>query len=399
MRKIFPVLFAAMLILLTLSGCGGEKAEVLNVYNWGEYISDGSEDTLDVNKEFENYYFEKYGKRLKVNYTTYASNEDMYNKLRSGGVSYDVVVPSDYMIARMIDENLLLKLDFSNIPNFECIDPQYKNAYYDEKSEYSVPYQCGYVGIIYNTTLVDKPYTDWDALWDEDLKGQILQFNNPRDAFGTAMYWNGIDVNTTDEGEWREAKDLLAKQKPLVQSYVMDEVFNKMKNGSAAVAPYYAGDFFTMYEDNEDLDFFYPESGTNMFVDAMCIPSCAKNKEIAEEYINFMLSEEIAVANAEYTCYASPNLLVSENEDYIAYMTEIHPEAIGILYPVGGIKSSYFETLDSSTQNLENNLWEELKIDNAVEPWVYIFAGSVVLGVLILLGAGYIKKKINARYM
>lgn len=399
MRKIFPVLFAAMLILLTLSGCGGEKAEVLNVYNWGEYISDGSEDTLDVNKEFENYYFEKYGKRLKVNYTTYASNEDMYNKLRSGGVSYDVVVPSDYMIARMIDENLLLKLDFSNIPNFEYIDPQYKNAYYDEKSEYSVPYQCGCVGIIYNTTLVDKPYTDWDALWDEDLKGQILQFNNPRDAFGTAMYWKGIDVNTTDEGEWREAKDLLAKQKPLVQSYVMDEVFNKMKNGSAAVAPYYAGDFFTMYEDNEDLDFYYPESGANIFVDAMCIPSCAKNKEIAEEYINFMLSEEIAVANAEYTCYASPNLLVSENEDYIAYMTELHPEAIEILYPVGGIKSSYFETLDSSTQNLENNLWEELKIDNAVEPWVYIFAGSVVLGVLILLGAGYIKKKINARYM
>lgn len=399
MRKIFPVLFAAMLILLTMSGCGGEKAEVLNVYNWGEYISDGSEDTLDVNKEFENYYFEKYGKRLKVNYTTYASNEDMYNKLRSGGVSYDVVVPSDYMIARMIDENLLLKLDFSNIPNFEYIDPQYKNAYYDEKSEYSVPYQCGCVGIIYNTTLVDKPYTDWDALWDEDLKGQILQFNNPRDAFGTAMYWKGIDVNTTDEGEWREAKDLLAKQKPLVQSYVMDEVFNKMKNGSAAVAPYYAGDFFTMYEDNEDLDFYYPESGANIFVDAMCIPSCAKNKEIAEEYINFMLSEEIAVANAEYTCYASPNLLVSENEDYIAYMTELHPEAIEILYPVGGIKSSYFETLDSSTQNLENNLWEELKIDNAVEPWVYIFAGSVVLGVLILLGAGYIKKKINARYM
>lgn len=172
-----------------------------------------------------------------------------------------------------------------------------------------------------------------------------------------------------------------------------------MKNGSAAVAPYYAGDFFTMYGDNEDLDFYYPESGTNMFVDAMCIPSCAKNKEIAEEYINFMLSEEIAVANAEYTCYASPNLLVSENEDYIADMTDIHPDAIEILYPVGGIKSSYFETLDTVTQNIENALWEELKIDNAVEPWVYIFAGAIVLGVLLLLGAGYVRKKINARYM
>ena len=398
MKKILAVFFTAVILLLT-AGCGTEKAEVLNVYNWGEYISDGSEDTLDVNKEFENYYFEKYGKKVKVNYTTYASNEDMYNKIRSGGVSYDVVVPSDYMIARMIDEELLLKLDFSNIPNFQYIDPQYKNAYYDEKSEYSVPYQCGCVGIIYNTELVDKTYTDWDALWDEDLKGQILQFNNPRDAFGTAMYWKGIDVNTTNENEWREAKNLLSEQKPLVQSYVMDEVFNKMKNGSAAVAPYYAGDFFTMYGDNEDLDFYYPESGTNMFVDAMCIPSCAKNKEIAEEYINFMLSEEIAVANAEYTCYASPNLLVSENEDYIADMTDIHPDAIEILYPVGGIKSSYFETLDTVTQNIENALWEELKIDNAVEPWVYIFAGAIVLGVLLLLGAGYVRKKINARYM
>lgn len=398
MKKISAIFFAAVILLLT-AGCGGEKAEVLNVYNWGEYISDGSEGTVDVNKEFEDYYYEKYGKRLKVNYTTYASNEDMYNKIRSGGVSYDVIVPSDYMIARMIDEDLLLKLDFSNIPNFSYIDPQYKNAYYDEKSEYSVPYQCGYVGIIYNTALVDKTYTDWDALWDEDLKGQILQFNNPRDAFGTAMYWKGIDVNTKDEDAWREAKELLSEQKPLVQSYVMDEVFNKMKNGSAAVAPYYAGDFFTMYEDNEELDFYYPESGTNIFVDAMCIPACAKNKEIAEEYINFMLSEEIAVANAEYTCYASPNLLVSENEDYIADMTDLHPEAIEILYPVGGIKSSYFETLGTATQNLENDLWEELKIDNAVEPWVYIFAGSIVLGVLILLGAGYVKKRIDARYM
>lgn len=399
MKKILSAFFAALFVLFSLSACQREKTEVLNVYNWGEYISDGSEDTLDVNKEFEDYYYEKYGKRLKVNYTTYASNEDMYNKIRSGGVSYDVVVPSDYMIARMIDENLLQKLDFSNIPNFSYIDPQYKNAYYDEKSEYSVPYQCGYVGIIYNTELVDKNYTDWDALWDEDLKGQILQFNNPRDAFGTAMYWKGIDVNTKDGDEWREAKNLLAEQKPLVQSYVMDEVFNKMKNGSAAVAPYYAGDFFTMYEDNEDLDFYYPESGTNIFVDAMCIPSCAKNKEIAEEYINFMLSEEIAVANAEYTCYASPNLLVSENEAYIEDMTDLHPEAIELLYPVGGIKSSYFETLDQDTQNLENDLWEELKIDNAVEPWVYIFAGSIVLGVLILLGAGYAKKRINAKYM
>ena len=302
------------LLLLLLTACGNEDTEVLNVYNWGEYISDGSEGSVDVNTEFEKYYYETHGKKLKVNYTTYASNEDMYNKLKSGGVSYDLIIPSDYMIEKMIKEDMLLKLDYDNIPNYKYIDDQYKNVFYDKNNEYTVPYTCGYVGVIYNSALIDETPTDWDCLWNEDYKGQILQFNNPRDAFGTAMYSLGIDVNTTDKDEYRRAMELLKEQKPLVQSYVMDEIFNKMKNGSAALAPYYAGDYLTMYADNENLDFFYPESGTNVFIDAMCIPSCAKNKEIAEEYINFCLNEEISVANAEYICYASPNVLVKDNE-------------------------------------------------------------------------------------
>lgn len=398
MKKILSVLFLTLLFV-PLVGCGSDETDCLNVYNWGEYISDGSEGTMNVNREFENYYYEKYGKRLKINYTTYASNEDMYNKIRSGGVSYDIVIPSDYMIERMINEGLLQKLDFSNIPNFKYIDEQYKYAFYDENSEYSVPYQCGYVGIIYNKSVVTKEPDDWELLWDEAYSGSILQFNNPRDAFGTAMYKLGIDVNTKDELLWKSAKEELLLQKPLVQSYVMDEVFNKMKNGSAAAAPYYAGDFFTMYEDNEDLAFYYPESGTNIFVDAMCIPTCAKNKKIAEEYINFMLTEDIAVANAEYTCYASPNVLVSENEAYIEYMSELHENAIEILYPEGGIKASYYETLDTKTQELQNSLWEELKIDNAVAVWVYVFAGAIVLFVILLLIGCGIKRKINESYM
>ncbi|MGN1059616.1 MAG: PotD/PotF family extracellular solute-binding protein, partial [Clostridia bacterium] len=233
MKKAFVLAALAVLSVLWLTGCGSqEKAEVLNVYNWGEYISDGSEGTLDVNAAFEDYYYETYGKRVKVNYTTYASNEDMYNKLSSGAAVYDIVIPSDYMIEKMIHEDMLLPLNFDNIPNYQYIDEKYKNAYYDPTSSYSVPYFCGYVGIIYNTAMVDGEPDDWDLMWDEDYSGQILQFNNPRDAFGTAQYCLGYDVNTTDRGEWDEALALLKAQKPYVQSYVMDEVFNKMKNGS-----------------------------------------------------------------------------------------------------------------------------------------------------------------------
>ncbi len=392
-------LFLFVLFCFSLTGCGTEaETDVLNVYNWGEYISDGSEGSLDVNKAFEDYYFEKYNRKLKVNYTTYASNEDMYNKLKSGGVNYDIVIPSDYMIAKMINEDMLYKLDFNNIPNFENIDEKYKNLFYDKNNEYTVPYFCGYVGIIYNKSLVSDEFTDWDCLWNEKYKGQILQFNNPRDAFGTAMYSKQIDVNTTKRQEWEECASLLKQQKPLVQSYVMDEIFNKMKNGSAAIAPYYAGDYLSMYADNENLEFFYPESGTNVFVDAMCIPKCSKNKKIAEEYINFFLTEEIAVANAEWVCYASPNVLVKENEEYIECMTELHENAIEILYPESGIKSAYYENLDPETTNILNTLWEELKIENSVEPWIYIFSGAIIFGLLAYFVYRYIMKKIENKY-
>ena len=399
MKKIIALVFSAVFLIGMLTGCGNtDEVLTLNVYNWGEYISDGSEGSLDVNKEFEEYYYNTYGKKVKVNYTTYASNEDMYNKLSSGATSYDVVIPSDYMIARMIKEDMLLKLDFKNIPNFKYIDQQYKNAYYDPTSEYSVPYFCGYVGIIYNTSMLDNEITDWDCLWNEANRGKILQFNNPRDAFGTALFYKGYDINSYNKSEWNEAKELLKEQKPYVQSYVMDEVFNKMKNGSAAIAPYYVGDFFTMYEDNEDLAVIYPKSQTNIFVDAMCIPKVAKNKELAEAYINFCLTEEISVANAEYVCYASPNILVKENNEYIECMTDLHEDAIEILYPEGGINADYYQNLSPEMLAYMNSLWEELKIENSVGAWVYIFAGLIV-GVLLLLAlASMIKRKINSRY-
>ena len=404
MRKFLSIVCALVLCctILPLTGCETASDKLtLNVYNWGEYISDGSEGTTDVNEEFEIYCRDELGLDVSVNYTTYASNEDMYNKLQSGSTTYDVVIPSEYMIEKMIVEDMLSPINFDIIPNFSNIAPEFKNLFYDPENLYSVPYTYGMVGIIYNDTMVDEEdLGSWDLLWNEKYKGKILQFNNPRDAFGTAIYWAGEDVNSTDPKVWQDAVEKLKIQKPLVQSYVMDEIFNKMKNGSAAVAPYYAGDYLTMYDDNDSLGFYYPEEGTNVFVDAMCIPKCAKNQELAEIYINFMLSEEIAIANAEYIGYASPNILVRENQDYIDGMIEWNENAIDILYPTeeSAVKTAYYESLDPETLELQNSLWETLKIENAVEPWIYVTSGGIVAVLLGYFIYSYFRKKYRDNY-
>ena len=406
MKRFFSVFFACLIIILPLlsfASCGSEKnveeeieyRGTINVYNWGEYISDGSEDSLDVNAEFT----ARTG--IKVNYTTYASNEDMYAKLKSGATGYDVIIPSDYMIKRLLDEEMLEKLNYENIPNFEYIAEAFHNPYYDPTNEYTVPYTYGMVGIIYNSARVsEEDVGSWDLMWNEKYKGDILQYNNSRDAFGTAMYRLGISVNTTDEAQWREALSLLAEQKSLVQSYVMDEIFNKMESGEAAIASYYAGDYLTMSENNEDLAFYYPSEGTNIFVDAMCIPKGSRNKELAEEYINFMLSEEIAIANAEYICYASPNTLVTESAEYAEYMGEDWME---ILYPDGfDLKVDYdsycYKNLPSETLALVNELWEELKIDSSLGAWVYVSC-ILIISALVLWGIwSFIVKRKRSKY-
>ncbi|MDY5564808.1 MAG: ABC transporter substrate-binding protein [Candidatus Limivicinus sp.] len=367
MKKTLSLLLAALIFALLLSGCGSSDQLTLNVYNWGEYISDGSEDSFDTIREFEKWYEANYGQKLKVNYDTYASNEDMYNKISSGAVSYDVIIPSDYMIARMKDEGMLLPLDFDNIPNYQYIDENFRGLYYDPDNQYTVPYTYGMVGIIYNANIVDEADAQgWDLMWNSKYAGNILQFNNSRDAFGTAQYKLGLDVNDTDQAKWDAALAELKTQAPLVKSYVMDEVYNMMESGEAAIAPYYAGDYFTMLDaqaDNVDLRFYYPDP-TNFFVDAMCIPSCCQNKELAEIFINYMLSAEPAIANAEYIYYATPNSLVYEDE---GYLEDIGEEAAAILYPaVEDFSASYnqyaFRNLDSETLDYVNTLWENLKI-------------------------------------
>ena len=368
MKKMMTLLAAILLLALCLTGCGGKETLTLNVYNWGEYISDGSEDSFDTIREFETWYEETYGQKVTVNYSTYASNEDMYNKISSGAVSYDVIIPSDDMIAKMAEENLLHPLNFENIPNYQYIDDAFKGLYYDPQNQYSVPYTYGIVGVIYDANVVDEADVGgWELMWNEKYSGRIVQFNNPRDAFGTAQYKLGLDVNSSDKAMWDLAYGEMLAQRPLVYSYVMDEIFNMMESGEAAIGAYYAGDYFTMVDaqaENVDLQFYYPEQ-TNFYVDAMCIPSCAQNKELAEIFINYMLSEEAAVANAEYTYYASPNSLVYNNATYLEDLGE---DTIAVLYPeLGNFAEQYnkmaFRNLDSETLDYLNTLWENLKIN------------------------------------
>ncbi len=327
------------------------EGTVLNVYNWGEYISVGGEDCIDVNKEFERL------TGITVNYATYDSNETMYSQLLSGGVSYDIIVPSDYMIERLKNEGMLTKIDTSRLSNFDLVDSKYKGLFFDLNDEYSVCYNVGMVGLIYNSAMVDEELDSWAALWDEKYKNQTLMFNNPRDAFGVAQFYLGQDLNTTNKADWDRAKELLIAQKKNLQSYVMDEVYAKMETGEAAIAPYYAGDYLTMLEVNEDLKFVYPKEGTNIFVDSLCIPKCVKNYEAALMYINYLLEPEIALANAEYIGYASPITAVIENPDYCYYQNEI-------LYPADDAtpKTQYFHDIDPEIKKYYEDLWIDIKL-------------------------------------
>lgn len=369
MKKLFCILLAVitcLLPLLTLTSCGNDskienpRAEytreyagtTLNVFNWGLYISDGSEGTFDVNKAFENL------TGIKVNYMNYDSNESMYTKMKSGAVAYDIIIPSDYMIERLISEDMLKKIDISKITNIDLIDPQYKGLYFDPADEYSVPYNVGLVGLIYNTKMVEGEPDSWSIMWDEKYADNILTFENPRDAFAIAQFLLGIDVNSENKADWDAAADKLKEQNKILQGRVMDQVFNKMEGENAAIAPYYAGDFLSMYDNNPDLAFVYPKEGTNIFVDSMCIPSNAQNYEAALMYINFMLEPEVALPNAEYLYYASPNTSVTSNPEYSLYQNEI-------VYPSAEIieNAKYFHDIDVDIRSYYEKLWEDILLE------------------------------------
>lgn len=313
MKKIISFVLA---VCLVLGCCGvfasakGEKV-TLYVYNWGQYIAEGDDDSMDIIAAFEEAY-----PNIKVKYSTYDSNESMYAKLSNGGITVDVIIPSDYMVGRMRQEGMLLELNYDNIPNAQYIDESFRNTSYDPENKYSVPYTWGTVGIIYNTKYVDEAdVTGWELLWNEKYADKILMFDNSRDAFGIAQYLLGYDINTTDEAELQACADKLAEQKGVVQQYVMDQIFDAMENEEAWIAPYYAGDYLTMVEENEDLAFYRPDhQGFNVFIDAMCIPSCCQEKEAAELFINFLCDPEISAANMDFIGYSVP---ASESKQYM----------------------------------------------------------------------------------
>lgn len=411
MKRLLALLLAVALTAALLCSCGGEEGDVdsvigsysnldhellsdydytrladkgitLNVANWGEYMSINESDMLDVNEAFERL------TGIKVNYNTFASNETLYSKLLSGGAEYDIIVPSDYMISKMIKEDMLQKINFDNVPNIKNIMPSFLNPEYDPENEYSVPYLWGMVVIIYNTALIDDEITSWASLWDEKYTNNILMFNNPRDAFGIALTYLGYSQNTESEKELNEAMLLLKQQKEIVQGYVMDEIFDKMEGGSAAIAPYYAGDAVTMMEDNPDLDYCIPAEGTNKFIDAICIPTTAVNKEAAEMYINFLCEPEVALANCEYTGYSTPNLKAYEllddevrenplqypDKDYLANNTEV------------------FINLSAETNALLQTLWNKLKIDSS-SPWLVPVFLAVLIAATILVNLYRARKR------
>ena len=359
----FKRVIAAAVVIALIIGVGGfilatrnrdsQEQITLNVYNWGQYIADGSDDSLDIIEAFEEAY-----PWITVNYTTYDSNETMYTKLAAGGITVDVIIPSDYMIARLIEEDMLVELNFDNIPNYAYVDDTFKNTSFDPDNKYSVAYTWGTVGIIYNTKYVDEAdVIGWELLWNEKYAGKILMFDNSRDAFGIAQYLLGYDVNTTDAAELQACADLLTQQKPVVQQYVMDQIFDAMENEEAWIAPYYVGDYITMAGENENLAFYLPEDqGFNLFIDAMCIPTCCENQEAAELFINFLCDPEISAANMDWVGYSTP---ISEARQYLD--EEVANSEIA--YPSNEIleRGSSYTFLNTETTRLVESLFMKVR--------------------------------------
>ena len=335
---------------------------VVNVCSWGEYIDE------ELITQFE----EETG--IVVNYQTVESNEALYALLKAGAGDYDVIVPSDYMISQLIEEGMLEKLDYGNIPNFALIDERFKHLSYDPGNKYTVPYAWGTIGIIYNTTMVDEEITSWDVMFDDKYANNVLMFRNSRDAMAVALLELGYSLNTTDVDELNEAYALLAdaKNRGVYQSFVMDEVYQKMEGGNAAIGAYYAGDYLSMLDNNEELAFVIPEEGSNWFVDAMCVLKDAPHKEEAEAWINFIASTEANLANMDYIWYASPNK--EALEQYPAYYEELYGEELDPeIYEIMAAPAETLERCESylvlpaETRKLYNQLWIKLGVEGTDE--------------------------------
>ncbi len=360
-----------------------DKGITLNVYNWGEYISDGSDGSVDVIKEFEEI------SGIKVNYTLFDTNEDMYAKVVHGGSQYDIIIPSDYMIARLIDEDRLEKLDFDKIPNISLIDDKYRFTDFDPEGAYTVPYTWGMVGLVYNTKYVTaEEASTWDVLWNEKFKGKVLMFGNSRDAFGIALKKLGYSLNTENLEEIDKAADALKAQKAVNQMYAMDQTFDKMANENAYAAPYYAGDCLTMMERNENLAFAYPKEGVNQFIDSVCIPKGTTNKDAAEAFINFLCETDIAVANCEFISYFTPQ---TEAMEIVGVDERIQPTEEALE------NSETFVMLGDEANSHMEDLWLQIRSTSMFDSPVYLLALILLLALIIFIILYVARKKKNSK--
>ena len=374
MKRLFSLILIFVLLLPCMSSFALGAQEDITVYNWGQYISDGSDGYLDVIKEFE----AETG--IKVNYLTFDSNESLYTKLKTGGSTYDVIIPSDYMIGRLIHEDMLEELNFDNIPNYANIDDSFKNTAYDPENKYSVPYTWGTVGIIYNTKFVDEADVgSWNLLWNSKYAGKILMFDNCRDAFAIAEFLNGYSINTQNTAEMRNCAELLTQQKPLLQAYVMDQIYAKMTREEAWIAPYYAGDYLYMAEENPDLAFCFPQEGFNVFIDAACIPKGCTNKEGAEAFINFLCKPEICGQNLEYLGYSAPISAAKEHMDPEVSSSEIaYPDSETLA------RGESFSALPIEATQMMDSLWLSVKTSGS-DTTAYLTAGAIMVVLAVSL--------------
>lgn len=348
-KKLLSILLVLVLIasVLPLSGCTEAYIGEVNVYNWGEFID------MSALKDFEEEY------KIKVNYTTFASNEVLYSNLKTGGGTYDVIICSDYMISRLINEGFLAELNWDNIPNYDAyVDEQFRGMEFDPDEKYSVPYMRCTTGLIYNSAMVDEEITSWGAMFDEKYAGSVLMFDNSRDAMAIALLYLGYSINTTNEAELNEAYELLASKADMFQGFYMDQMFDKLEAGEAAIGAYYAGDYLTMLENNPDLRFVIPEEGANQSMDSMCVLRSAKNKEYAEKFINYMTRPDVAVRNMDFTWYSSP--IPEAVEEFSAELDEL---TLSVMFPSDEVlsKCEVFVNLPQNILDLYDSLWIKLK--------------------------------------
>lgn len=398
MKRAFSVLLCVLILAGTFAfPCYAEKTVTITVFNWGEYISDGTDGCIDIIEEFEKAY-----PNIKVNYQTFDSNESLYALMKNGGTSIDVIIPSDYMIGKMIEEEMLLPLDFDNIPNYEYVAEDLKNPSYDPENLYSVPYTWGVVGIIYNAaevTPTEDQMKDWSLLWEPQYSGKILMFDNPRDAFAIVEYQlayenpefaDEYDINGPSDSGLLACTERLQQQKPVLQNYVMDQIYDKMEQNEALIAPYYLGDWVQMAYENEDLRFYLPsEAAHNVFCDAMCVPACCSHKTEAELFINFLTDPENSRANMEYVGYASPVV------DLDTYMNEDLADVIDRAYNLETSLSNGIQFLNlpvETNRKLDEN-WLAVKTDGDDSAFFLILTLAAIALLIVIAVIFKIRKK------